>query len=1100
MMSTEKPSRDTIFCAAVEIASAEERTAYIATACGEDSDLRGRVEKLVEAHFRAGSFLDQPAVPGLTGKLAPEPLGGETQACDSAAPIAADDLGFLTPSDQSDSLGRFGHYEIQDVVGRGGMGIVLRAFDGKLHRVVAIKVMAAQLATNGTARKRFTREAQAAAAVSHDHIVTIHAVEDANGLPYLVMHFVSGMSLQERLERSGPLQVAEIVRIGMQTAAGLAAAHAQGLVHRDIKPANILLENGVERVKITDFGLARAASDASLTQSGVVAGTPQFMSPEQARGEAVDQRTDLFSLGSVLYAMCTGRAPFRASESMAVLKRVCEDAPRPIRETNADIPDWLVAIIDKLHAKDPADRYQTAAEVAALLNQHLAHLQHPSVAPLPVTKPAKLPAARRRRIATVVALLCLTAIVIGVGAARLRIFDSEGTPPGKEPAGKDGPAALTDKAFVVLGGKAIAQRKFDTLAEAVQGASDGDTIEVRGNGPFVIKPIVIQSAALTIRAGESYRPVIKADSDEQGNELLLTNAPLVLEGLEFQWVEARVLKPGGGRSRLVVSSGPMARLHVVNCRFLMNRREGAPSRMSCIGLWNAPLCHIRNCQFLVGGQGKLEGPCISSSASPRELMIENSLFVGTGVQLKLPEPMKVVLNRNTFLSAASPLTLYLDNKIDAPEKAPIQVETSANIVEGRVQFVQSADFLAKEKALHAEEVRQLLIQLIGWRESRNLYLGPATRDLLRLTAEPTPGKFNDFQPAPPTKTLDDWKNYWGIAELDSERGLAAFQGGNLVAKGSRTPEQLMPEDFRLSSGSAGYKAGKDGKDLGADVDLVGPGEAYERWKQTPEYQGWLKETKQAMKVVASNPEPKAAPAKTVDDAAKRELAKLQGEWENEKGEKLTIKGDQWGWSLVNQTLDPAGMLSLKVVEVTDKMTHVLFLNKKHDGKFHTCQVILNLDGDTLHYCGTYEPARPTEFATSPGYLYFAWKRPAKQDKAAAAKELEKLQGKWSLVSLEKDGRQVKGEDPNHTFTLKEKNWTVYQGEQLVQAGTVERIDVMEKHAVIYIVDTSGRWGVNIYKIEGDALRWLLCNNNRVTEFTTTPGDDRIYATYRRIKP
>src|SRR6185436_1469643 len=161
--------------------------------------------------------------------------------------------------------------------------------------------------------------------------------------------------------------------------AGLAAAHARGLIHRDIKPANILLENGVERVKITDFGLARAVADASLTQSGVVAGTPQYMSPEQARGEAVDQRTDLFSLGSVLYAMCTGRPPFRADSNMAVLKRVCDETPSAIRETNPEIPDWLITIVNKLHAKNPAERFQSAAEVAELLKEHLAHLQHPSV-------------------------------------------------------------------------------------------------------------------------------------------------------------------------------------------------------------------------------------------------------------------------------------------------------------------------------------------------------------------------------------------------------------------------------------------------------------------------------------------------------------------------------------------------------------------------------------------------------------------------------------------------------------------------------------------------------------------------------------------------
>src|SRR5262249_16179853 len=189
--------------------------------------------------------------------------------------------------------------------------------------------------------------------------------------------------LQERIDRAGPLEIKEILRIGMQTALGLAAAHAQGLIHRDIKPANILLENGVERVKLTDFGLARAIDDASVTQSGVIAGTPLFMSPEQAAGGAVDYRSDLFSLGSVLYTMCTGHAPFRASGTMAVMKRVIEDTPRPVRELNPEIPDWLEAIIAKLHAKKPEDRFQSAKEVAELLEQHLAHLQQPSQGPMP---------------------------------------------------------------------------------------------------------------------------------------------------------------------------------------------------------------------------------------------------------------------------------------------------------------------------------------------------------------------------------------------------------------------------------------------------------------------------------------------------------------------------------------------------------------------------------------------------------------------------------------------------------------------------------------------------------------------------------------------
>ena len=206
------------------------------------------------------------------------------------------------------------------------MGVVLKAFDEKLQRVVAIKVMAEALAASPAARKRFVREAQAAAAVRSDHIVNIYEVEESGSRPYLVMELISGVSLQERLDAAGPLGVREILRIGLQIAQGLAAAHAQGVVHRDISPANILLENGVERVKITDFGLARVADDATHSASGIVAGTPQYMAPEQVCGEPVDQRSDLFSLGSVLYAMCTGRSPFRAETTVAVLRRVCDEA------------------------------------------------------------------------------------------------------------------------------------------------------------------------------------------------------------------------------------------------------------------------------------------------------------------------------------------------------------------------------------------------------------------------------------------------------------------------------------------------------------------------------------------------------------------------------------------------------------------------------------------------------------------------------------------------------------------------------------------------------------------------------------------------------
>jgi len=289
----------------------------------------------------------------------------------------------LGPTDDPRMLGRIGTYEIIGILGRGGMGVVFKGFDGALNRYVAIKMLLPHLAASGAARKRFAREAQAAAAVVHDHVMAIHSVAEWQGVPYLVMPYGRGVSLQKRLNDKGPLEVREILRIGMQTAAGLAAAHAQGLVHRDVKPANILLAEDVERVTLTDFGLARAVDDASLTKSGTLAGTPQYMSPEQAQGKVVDARSDLFCLGSVLYAMCSGRPPFRADSSLGVLRLISDDEPTPVREINPEIPEWLCAIVSRLMAKRPDDRFTSANEVAELFERCLAHVQQPTAVALP---------------------------------------------------------------------------------------------------------------------------------------------------------------------------------------------------------------------------------------------------------------------------------------------------------------------------------------------------------------------------------------------------------------------------------------------------------------------------------------------------------------------------------------------------------------------------------------------------------------------------------------------------------------------------------------------------------------------------------------------
>jgi tRNA A-37 threonylcarbamoyl transferase component Bud32 len=294
----------------------------------------------------------------------------------------------LRPAESPDTMGRLDGYDVTEVIGVGGMGVVLKAHDPRVKRWVAIKVLAAHLAHDELARRRFAREAQAAAAVRHKHVITIHAVGEADGIPLLVMEHVGGGSLQDYLTHNGPPDWRVITRLGAEIASGLAAAHAAGQIHRDIKPSNILLQNEgrVEppgSVKIGDFGLARVADEARLTRTGVIAGTPMYMSPEQAMGDPLDERADLFSLGSVLYALCTGREPFEADSPMAVMRLVCEASPPPIRDRNPDVPAWLAAVVERLHAKRPARRFGTASEVAELLSYNLAHPDDPRLPPAP---------------------------------------------------------------------------------------------------------------------------------------------------------------------------------------------------------------------------------------------------------------------------------------------------------------------------------------------------------------------------------------------------------------------------------------------------------------------------------------------------------------------------------------------------------------------------------------------------------------------------------------------------------------------------------------------------------------------------------------------
>ena len=278
-------------------------------------------------------------------------------------------LDFLEPSTDPAYLGRLDQFDVMRVIGQGGMGIVLEAFDPKLQRHVAIKILDPELADDELSRQRFCREARSAASITHENVVAVHQVERVNksGLPYLVMQLIAGETLEQRLVREPILPVREIVRIALQATQGLVAAHAQGLIHRDVKPGNILLEPQSDRVKLTDFGLARVVDDVKLTRTGFVTGTPLYMAPEQAQGEEADPRSDLFSLGTILYEMSVGQPPFTGNSALAILKQITETKPKPIRELNPAIPVWLAETIEQLLEKKPEKRFQSAALLAELL-------------------------------------------------------------------------------------------------------------------------------------------------------------------------------------------------------------------------------------------------------------------------------------------------------------------------------------------------------------------------------------------------------------------------------------------------------------------------------------------------------------------------------------------------------------------------------------------------------------------------------------------------------------------------------------------------------------------------------------------------------------
>ena len=455
------------------------------------------------------------------------------------------DLPPLGPASRAGFIGSLKGIDLRRVLGRGGMGVVYEGYDPALDRKVAVKLLSTYLSRDPESRERFLREGRAAAAITHENVVAVHAIDSSGEVPFMVLQFVEGESLADVLKREGALPADRAAIFGVAVARGLAAAHAKGLIHRDVKPANVLIEAGTGVVRLTDFGLAKVAGTPTLTGAGVVAGTAAYMSPEQAKGRPLDARTDLFSLGAMLYQMVAGRTPFADESPFVVMHKICQEPAPPLPTT---VPEWFRAIVFRLLEKDPKRRFAAAADVAEALDRKAA----PAA---PVTK----------RRAWVFPAACAAVVVVAVALFQMPRKDKSPGDPPPEPGKAPG--------------------------VVVEGPRDGGVIELTGDGPHTL-PEVGNGRSLTVRAAPGSRPRVVVG--DRGNPVAdVMNGDLTLEGLVLDATAAA--RP----VNVVLCRGTLS---LVRCSVL-----GGPEgiAVTCDGDATIDRCHIvgkRAVEWIGGGR------------------------------------------------------------------------------------------------------------------------------------------------------------------------------------------------------------------------------------------------------------------------------------------------------------------------------------------------------------------------------------------------------------------------------------------------------------------------------------------------------------------
>lgn len=799
---SQEPVPDTQLRALIAGSLPEDELSRLEKRLAEDPPLQERLEHLAGSDSFHDEFSAEEPTPSHHEPAQLTSLIDDLKKDSGPSPSPTPSLiaGILRPPTQPDSIGRLGEYEIESHIASGGMGVVYRARDPKLNRTVAIKVLSPSCADDQSV-DRFLREATAAAAIEHPHVLPIYAVDTESAeLPFIVMRFIDGQSLEQLLSHhDGPLPFDQVLLIAKAITSALGAAHQKELIHRDLKPSNILIEGDgssetceldptrtttTHPIYLTDFGLARIAADQSLTVPGTFLGTPQFSSPEQAKGRTCHHQSDLFSLGSVLYNLATGSSPFSGEDNSvtSVIYRVVHEPHRPAQELNEEIPLWFSDLIDHLLQKDPQQRPKSATTVLRCLEQQS----------LEAVTPKRSPA-----ILALVAIALLTTVLI-------LVFHRPKDPVAEQTASpQPAPPIVSGENVVVLQTEAGPQQ-FPSLVAAIAEASANSLIEIASNEPIVTDTIEIPSGKpLTIRAAQGFNPVLK--NRKLNRSLLKSHSSLILEGLLL-------------RGHFDQSSDAAPFIEMVDCNF------------------HAAGCRFEPSTRLRENRSYLGLPPVISLAGCSEFTMLNCEIIAIGsAGLRFlstaPDKSLTISLRNTLIGASSGLELYqgvskekrlhieIDHSFICSHRAflffgdhepfPFSVHATENIFAG--------DHTAIETPTRVQD----LLGNIQWKGVRNIYTPPKT--LVRAAIRNTP--------APK-------RRFWGLEGLRRLVGSENVVESLCIDLNFRTfLERFRHNPSRISARDL-LEIPDDANPLPetglSNIEIIGPGAAYHKWRQENE--------------------------------------------------------------------------------------------------------------------------------------------------------------------------------------------------------------------------------------------------------------------------